>query len=213
MNGSAAGVQSTPNMTLHRHSAADPEIEIALARCADGDAQGLDPLYRAFGDRVYRLARGILGNDADAADATQEVFLRVFRKCASFDRRSSFATWLWRLAYRQCLNHRRSLRRFFTQPCRDRADPSCDGARVAAGVEARDEVDRLFATLTREHRAILALRELLELDYREIAAALEIPLGTVMSRLSRARTELIARAGADVAHDAVRAASPLPRSS
>ncbi len=75
-----------------------------LRRCQQGDSRGLEAVFRAYSARVYRLCRGMLGNDADAEDATQEVFLRMFEQVSKFSGRSAFSTWLYRLASNHCLN-------------------------------------------------------------------------------------------------------------
>jgi RNA polymerase sigma-70 factor, ECF subfamily len=168
----------------------------ALERAKHGDIDGLEALYRAFGDRVYRLCRSVLGDDHAAEDATQEVFLRIFSKIASFDGRSKLSTWIYRLSLNHCLNLRRRFLRWpaalVERTVNGAVDRARDGQRMMERIEAKDEVDRLLRDLPRDQRAVLALRELLELEYKEIAAVLEVPEGTVMSRLSRARTALAA---------------------
>jgi len=169
-----------------------------LARCRAGDPRGLAAVYDVVGDRVYRLCRGVLGNDADAEDAAQEVLLRVLEKARSFDGRSRFSTWVYRLTVNHALNFRRQRDR--RRPAsleagleeRHATEPS--PADAAARSEAHEALDRLLAALPDDARAILSLREVEALSYREIAAALDVPVGTVMSRLARARARLL-RAG------------------
>ena len=85
----------------------DSEALVLLERCQRGDLDALGDLYDLFGNRVYRLSLSILGQPADAEDAVQEVFLRVFDKAESFAGRSSVGTWLYRLTTNACLNLRR----------------------------------------------------------------------------------------------------------
>jgi RNA polymerase sigma-70 factor, ECF subfamily len=166
-----------------------------LERCKRGDVAALGTIYETHGDQVWRVARNVLGSDAEADDATQEVFLRVFERLPSFDGRALFSTWLHRLSVRWCLNRLASQRTHLrsAEPLQD-VDPDAlaDAATTRAfdDVAARDETEFYLGRLDPQARAILVLRELEGLDYAEIADVLEIPLGTVMSRLSRARAKL-----------------------
>ncbi len=165
-----------------------------VSRCREGDIAGLEAIYRAYGDRVFRLCRGVLADEHAAEDATQEVFLRVFKKLGTFRGECRLSTWIYRLTVNHCLNVRK---RWFRWPvtaldglARDLADEFGDGRRTEARVAAREEVDRLLQSLPEPQRAVLALREILALEYKEIAGVLGIAEGTVMSRLSRARSAL-----------------------
>ncbi len=178
-----------------------------IARCMAGDVVGLEAIYRAFGDRVFRLCRSVLGDDHEAEDATQEVFLRVFKKIATFEGRSKLSTWIYRLTVNQCLNLRRRLLRWPRLLGEDATlrveDRAANGARTESQVEAREEVDRLLRSLPRPQRAVLALREIIGLEYAEIGQILNIPEGTVMSRLSRARSALAANLETKIAPSAL----------
>jgi RNA polymerase sigma-70 factor (ECF subfamily) len=182
--------------TANEISAAD------VARCRSGDIGGIEAAFRVYGARVFRLCRGLLGSDADAEDATQEVFLRVLEKARRFDGRSMFSTWLYRLTVNLCLNERkaRSRRHARTAPLGDGdvADGAPSPVEASGAREARDRVDALLAALSPDHRAVLVLRELDGFSYAQIGEVLGIPVGTVMSRLLRARRRLSACAGPDV---------------
>jgi RNA polymerase sigma-70 factor (ECF subfamily) len=176
----------------------DEPATAVLDRVKRGEIAALEEIYRAFGDRVYRLCRSILGDDHEAEDAAQEVFLRVFHKLGSFDGRSRLSTWIYRLTVNHCLNWRRRILRwpsFFGEDGGAFVDREHDGRREIERLEAKDEVDRLLRGLAAPQRTILALREILDLGYDEIAKVLDVPEGTVMSRLHRARAALEARAG------------------
>lgn len=174
----------------------DESLAAALAMCRGGDISGLSFLFAEYGNRVYRLSRSILGNDTDAEDATQEVFLRIFAKADKFDGRAAFTTWLYRLTVNHSLNWRRRLTRMMRGLApganQERLSESASHAPdFARQLEIKDEVDALLSRLSPEHRAVLALREISGLEYAEIAGVLAIPIGTVMSRLARARGELV----------------------
>lgn len=137
------------------------------------------------------------GESELAEDATQEVFLRVFEQINRFEGRSTFSTWLYRLAVNHALNFLKQKRRRERISVGERADPaeclpdlSCTPHDAVTQREHRRELQHLLSLLSIEHRTVVVLREIEELSYREIAAVLDIPAGTVMSRLSRAREAL-----------------------
>ncbi|MFQ5768406.1 MAG: RNA polymerase sigma factor, partial [Acidobacteriota bacterium] len=172
----------------------DPaDEEQALKLCQAGNPAGLAVLYGRYRVQVWRTCLRILGDKHEAEDLTQEVFLKVFHRVAGFQGRSGFSTWLYRLTVNLCLNRTRLKFRKTTSlaPLETLAGDGQEGmSRHLRNREARDLATRLLARLSREQRAILVLREMEELSYTEIAAVLEIPAGTVMSRLSRARQAL-----------------------
>lgn len=161
----------------------------ALDRLRAGEIAALEQCYRTFGPRVQRLCRRMVGRD-HADDAAQEVFVKVFEKAAQFQGRSSFSTWLYRLALNHCLKRLEGerRRRTFSLPHSQTSNWAESDMRA---VDDRDQVEHWIAALKPEHRAVLVLRELEGLDYQQIGEVLDLPLGTVMSRLHRARTKLI----------------------
>jgi RNA polymerase sigma-70 factor (ECF subfamily) len=174
-------------------SAADDRALVAAAQAGDRDA--LDALLRRHFDRVHALCRRLVGNDADAHDATQEALIAICRGIGRFDGRSAFSTWAYRVATNVCLDE---LRRRARRPVvaldearleRTPAAGTGDGA-VGDRVAARHDVDRALATLHPEFRVAVVLRDLCELDYAEIAHVLGIPPGTVRSRIARGRAAL-----------------------
>jgi RNA polymerase sigma-70 factor (ECF subfamily) len=179
----------------------DPDPQ-TLARLGAGDLAAFAAVYESLGDRVFRICRSLLGQDADAEDATQEVFLKVHAHAAQFAGRSRFSTWVHRIAVHHCywrLRQRRARNA--------RTTPPPDFAHLAGGpdeierIDARDLADRLLAGLPEDQRTVVVLREIEGLSYQEIAETLEIPIGTVMSRLNRARHRLEAIAAERTVHD------------
>ena len=167
-----------------------------IRRCQSGDPQGLDAAFRAYGVSIYRVCLGILGGAEDAEDATQEVFVRVFEQARKFSGKSRFSTWLYRLATNHCLNtmkvrKRRSLASLSeVQEDTHPSYPGCSPLQAATGAEQREIAHDLLGRLPPLHRSVLVLREFLGLTYTEAAEVLDLPIGTVMSRLSRARENL-----------------------
>lgn len=167
-----------------------------MRRLARGQGAALDTLFARHGGRVYRLARGMLPQPEDAEDATQEVFLKLLERAGQFDCRARFTTWLHRLTVNLCLNRGERQRQRVCEGLA--AELAAEGGDPSAGAAQADECARAAALLERlspEHRAVLSLRELEGLSYAEIAATLHLPVGTVMSRLARARERLAAEVG------------------
>lgn len=163
-----------------------PDEEL-LVRCRAGQRDAQLHLYESFRGQVYRLMVRIVGMQ-EAEDLTQQVFLQLFRKIEQFSAQSRFETWLYRLAMNEALQHLRKKRRRNIQPLMHEpmSQPSQEGARS----EDREILERALSQLDPELRAIFVLREVQGQSYREIADTLEIPEGTVGSRLNRARREL-----------------------
>jgi RNA polymerase sigma-70 factor (ECF subfamily) len=181
------------------HDQADPEDEALVARARDGDRGSLEVLLRNNYDRIFAVCRRLTGNDADAADATQEAMIAVVRGLPRFDGRSRFATWAYRIAVNASIDE---LRRRSRRPSVD-LDELADGpVRVLAagasgspdpeGVADRADVDAALMGLPVEFRAPVVLRDLCGLDYAEIAEVLDLPPGTVRSRIARGRSSLAA---------------------
>jgi RNA polymerase sigma-70 factor (ECF subfamily) len=160
-----------------------------VRRLGERDPAALARCFHVHGARVWRLARGMLGQAADADDATQEIFLRVQEKAASFDGRGSFAAWVRRLAVNHCLNRLAERRRREARCETDHVDAI--PATAKPGIETSEALERALARLPDDQRAALVLREIDGRSYREIADLLAIPIGTVMSRLARARERLL----------------------
>jgi RNA polymerase sigma-70 factor (ECF subfamily) len=173
----------------------DAEALVDAAR--GGDRSALERLLRLQQPAIHAVCRRITGNDADALDATQEALLAVVRGLPSFDRRSRLSTWTYRIATNASLDE---LRRRKRRPVPIDDDDSLErrGAPAAArassdhadAVVAREVIDHALAGLAPEFRAAVVLRDLCELDYAEIAAVLDIPAGTVRSRIARGRAHL-----------------------
>ena len=173
-----------------------------VQRCLSGDATGWEELVRIHTRRVYGLCYRFTGSDAEAQDLTQEVFLRVFRTLKSYrSAEGSFITWLTRLGRNLLIDHyRRTKLDRATEPIEDQlptleqkeyaGQASVQPDRVLAGHEASELLQAALAKLSPELRETVVLRDLQELEYREIADVLKIPEGTVKSRLNRGRAEL-----------------------
>jgi RNA polymerase sigma-70 factor, ECF subfamily len=155
--------------------------------CRRNDVASQRALYEACHEQVWRLAVRMLGAQ-EAPDVVQEVFLRVFRSLHQFSGASRFRTWLHRITINECLQLRRRSKNTLPLGGREPVDLSSDRTIVA-----RMECELLRAALAEldpELRALLLLRETEGLTYDELARALAMPVGTIGSRLNRARTRL-----------------------
>ena len=155
--------------------------EAALVRAARrGDAAALDELFHRHWPGAYRAAYLVVGDRAAAEDIAQEAFLKAVAALDRFDRRRPFGPWLHRIAVNRAIDWGRARAlRPEAHGSEERAAP----AEAAGGVS--DELLAALASLTAEHRAVVVLRYLLEYTPGEIAAMLDLPRGTVNSRLRR----------------------------
>jgi len=166
--------------------------------CRRGQTEAFGMLVRRYQDRLYPTVLRLTGSAEDAHDLLQETFLRAYRKLGQFQGGSSFYTWVYRIAVNLALGERR--RRKTARPAldltaHDRFDPPDDRAQTdpAAPLEREERDARIqnaLSALAPDHRAVVVLKDLDGLRYEEIAEMLKIPVGTVRSRLHRARHEL-----------------------
>jgi RNA polymerase sigma-70 factor (ECF subfamily) len=170
-----------------------------VERCLAGDSAAWEELVQVHTRRVYAICYRFTGSNADAQDLTQDVFLRVFKSLASFrSATGSFTVWLTRLTRNLLIDHyRRSKADRSTGSLDDHLPMLEEKSAVSgraegmlAGREASELLQTALQKLSPELRETVILRDLEEMEYREIAAALEIPEGTVKSRLNRGRAEL-----------------------
>jgi RNA polymerase sigma-70 factor (ECF subfamily) len=167
-----------------------------------GDRDALDRLLRRHYDRIHGLCRRLTGNEADALDAAQEALLAIVRGLDRFDGRAAFSTWVYRVATNACLDELRRRKRrpvasahaYEDPPASPDAPPGHDD-----GVADRLAIEAALADLQPEFRAALVLRDLCGLDYAEIASVLDIPPGTVRSRIARGRAALATTLGGNQA--------------
>lgn len=169
-----------------------PEAEL-IARAQGGDLFAFEELVRRYGRRVYGVALRIVRRHDLADDVVQEAFVRAHQHIQRFDLERPFGPWICRIASNLAVNHLRSPVSREQELPEGHAETPSRAPDALTGVladEARHVLDQALAQLPAEQRAVFVLRTVEELSYREIAEALEIPEGSVMSRLSRARARL-----------------------
>jgi RNA polymerase sigma-70 factor (ECF subfamily) len=179
-----------------------------VARARQGDVAAFQQLVVAHQGRLFSVAFGILRDRDDALDVVQDAFIKAHRKLADFEGNSAFSTWLYRITVNLCIDRKRSVarrrqtdlddvvgRNFDDDPLYADADfaPHLSGAnplKNAHNKQLGEHIARGLAQLSADHRAIVLLREVEGMSYDEIASTLDIPRGTVMSRLFHARRNL-----------------------
>lgn len=171
----------------HEHSAHDPIDALTVKSAAVGDRRALRDIYEATSDRVYRLMVRIVSVQ-DADDLTQQVFVKAFSKLSQFSGDAKFETWLYRLATNEALQHLRREKRRRTSELV--VEPTTQPENNIEQDERACQLRQALNALDPELRAIFTLKEESGLSYQEIAETLDIPEGTVGSRLNRARREL-----------------------
>jgi RNA polymerase sigma-70 factor (ECF subfamily) len=184
----------------------DEEI---VHRVLAGDTGIFELLIRRHDQRVYRLARGIVRNEADAEDIVQETYLRAFQHLSQFEGRAKFSTWLLRIAIHEALARYRDNARFedldeIAESDAAHADPRSSPEQLAARGEIREVVHRAIDELPPTLRTVLMLREIEGMSTAEAAEVLDISEENLKVRLHRAkailREKLIDRAGEEGPH-------------
>jgi RNA polymerase sigma-70 factor, ECF subfamily len=168
-----------------------------IERCLRGDQAAWEAIVRQHWRKVFNVAYKFVGKHDEAEDLTQDIFLKVFKSLETFDRRANFQTWLISVSRNLCIDHYRSVRK--ERETIDRAvdpgqlTPASSDAGPHAALEQRDRVVLLreaMQSLPDALRTAVLLRDIQELTYQEIADRLDLPEGTVKSRINRGRTEL-----------------------
>lgn len=172
-----------------------------VQRSQRGDTRAFDDLVRKYQDRVYNMVYRMSRSHADALDITQTAFLRTFESIPRFEARSNFYTWLFRIAVNACITNRRRTKHqpVLLQSLVSDDEGASRGFEPAAPAQSGHESDqRVFSTrltdalsqIDPEFRAAVLLKDVEDFDYAEIACILEVPIGTVKSRIFRGRAML-----------------------
>jgi len=168
-----------------------------IARCLSGDQEAWELIVRQHWRKVFNLAYKFVGRHDEAEDLTQDIFLKIFRALHTFDRRANFQTWLISISRNLCIDHYRSVRKERETMARD--VDAADLMPVSRDRGPHGELEQLdlrhlirqaLAELPEALREAVVLRDLQEFSYQEIADKLDLPEGTVKSRINRGRLEL-----------------------
>jgi RNA polymerase sigma-70 factor (ECF subfamily) len=193
---SAVGYWELPTSGVRLNGAKVEQDDGQLIRAAcQGDSAAFGGLVRKYQARLCTALTHVCGSLDDAEDVAQEAFVQAYVKLRTFAGGSAFYTWLYRIAVNAAISRRRRRREQTALSPRDEVglEPLDDGERADERLlreERAVHVQRALGRLSDEHRTILVLREIEDCDYDEIAQILELPVGTVRSRLHRARLQL-----------------------
>jgi RNA polymerase sigma-70 factor (ECF subfamily) len=175
-----------------------------VKRTLQGDTYAFDELVKTYQNKVYMLAYRYMGNEDDANDMAQEAFIKAYRSLRSFKGDASFGTWIYRITTNVCLDELRRRKRKIVPISLDEPLATLDGTEIereisdqslAADVvyekkEFSRNIQLLLDEMKYEHKTVIVLRDIMELSYEEIAVVLDCSIGTVKSRISRARNIL-----------------------
>ena len=171
-----------------------------IESCLRGDQSAWDEIVQTYWRRVFNVAYKFVGRHEEAEDLSQEIFLKLYRALHTFDRRANFQTWLISISRNLCIDHYRSVRRE-----RETVDRNVDAASLSPTAPGPDALSRLhrrdrrdllrrgMLTLPDTLRTAILMRDIQDLSYQEIAGRLNLPEGTVKSRINRGRKELARR--------------------
>lgn len=166
---------------------------LLISRARGGDREAFGALVEQYRDNVYRLAYRMCGNAYDADEAAQEAFVAAWRALPNFRGDAKFSTWLYRLTTNAAIDVMRREKRHQTVgdgEMMEVADDADSPQETVERTEQQEAVQKALATLSEEYREVLLLRYMEELDYAEIAEVLQLPSGTVKSRINRAKAAL-----------------------
>ena len=156
-----------------------------ISRAQSGDREAFAILFEQYKNLVYKTAYLMLGESSEAEDALQEIFLQVYKSLSGFDPgKAKFTTWLYRITFNYCLNHRRKKRTLTLRL--DEISPALKSEFPGAELAQEEILQQAIGKLTDRQRAVVILRYFWDLPYAEIAQILDVPLGTVKSRLDLA---------------------------
>ncbi len=171
-----------------------------IKKCAEGDTHAFEELIAPYQQGIINHAYMIFSNREDALDMAQEALVKAFVSISNFSGQSSFKTWLYKITTNVCLDEMRKRKRRIRTVSLvtgddmpeelEIADESKNPEKIAQKNELRGAVMEAMSELEDEYRVVISLRELAGMDYGEIAKTLSLPLGTVKSRINRARKQL-----------------------
>ena len=178
--------------------------EVLVRQSLQGDTLAFEELILPYQNKIYALAYRYMGNEEDAYDMTQEAFLKAFRSLRTFKGDSSFGTWIYRVATNVCLDELRRRKRRISPLSLDEPLATQDGDLLDKEIpdmqptqdiiieqqEFAQYIQEMVGQMKPEHKNVIILRDMMQLSYEEIAGILDTSIGTVKSRLSRARNLL-----------------------
>jgi RNA polymerase sigma-70 factor (ECF subfamily) len=190
---------------LDRTPGLTAEEAVFVARLQANDDAAYDELVRTYSGSIFHVAYRMLGDSAEASDAVQEIFLKVFRNIGGFKGEAALKTWIFKIAFSEILNRLRWWKRRYryatmslddqpngngTSPGLNLASTSPTPEEILQSKEQEEKIQQALGRLSKDHRSIVVLRDIEGFSYHEIADVLGVSIGTVKSRLARARADL-----------------------
>lgn len=178
------------------------EEKALIRKCKNGDINSFELLIEQYQKKVFNIAFRMMGNQEDASDIAQEVFIRVYKSIKNFKEESSLSTWIYRIATNVCLDELRkrkknniisinsTLQLDDSELTLELEDPGDRPDELLQKKELCREIQEAIECLNEEHKAVIVLRDINGLSYEEISKILQCSLGTVKSRINRARSSL-----------------------
>lgn len=173
-----------------------------IQKCKEGDIDSFELLIESYQQRVYNIALRMLGNKEDASDIAQEVFIKIYKSIAGFKEEASLSTWIYRIATNVCLDELRKRKKTKvisidstiqledSEVSMQMPDERPQPDELLTQKELKQEVQKAINDLKEEHKTVIILRDINGYSYEEIAKILDCTLGTVKSRINRARNTL-----------------------
>jgi RNA polymerase sigma-70 factor (ECF subfamily) len=190
---------------LDRAQGLSAEEALFVARLQANDDAAYDELVRTYSASIFHVAYRMLGDSAEASDVVQEIFLKVFRNIAGFKGEAALKTWIFKIAFSEILNRLRWWKRRYRfatmsldeQPNGSGSNPGQNvasaGPTPEQALQSKEEeiaIQEALGKLSKDHRSIIVLRDIEGFSYTEIADVLGVSIGTVKSRIARARGDL-----------------------
>src|SRR5438093_1609335 len=190
---------------LDQSSGVNAEESLFVLRLKANEDAAYDELVRVYHASIFHVAYRMLGDSAEASDVVQEIFLKVFRNISGFKGEAALKTWIFRIAFSEILNRLRWWKRrhrFSTVSLDDQTNGNGSGPQYTVAstgpnpeqaLQSKEQeaaIQQALGRLSREHRSIIVLRDIEGFSYNEIADVLGVSIGTVKSRLARARGDL-----------------------
>jgi len=163
------------------------DVDEVVARFKRGDEKAFEGIYERYSRKVFNLALRYCGEEQAAEDVTQEAFIRVFKHIDSFNEEFSFSAWLMKIAVNLCISYRKEHWKDAQKIIKYQEVKRTAAENPAAKVEAEDAIGYYLSRMDSVSRTMMILYYMQDFTYEEISTILECPIGTVKSRLSRAR--------------------------
>ncbi len=189
----------TPLRASQRQSTVSADDYRLIAECLRGRTDAFGQLIYRYEERLYNTVYRLVGNAEDAQDVVQETFLNAYKSLSNFKGDAEFFTWLYRIAFNTAVSLRRKQRAALSLNGSNTGDSSAEPLDHSASsqpshalerAEQERRVQQALSRLSIEHRAVLVLKDMQGMKYEQIAEILQVPIGTIRSRLHRARLEL-----------------------